>query len=357
MPRHCRTLAILVVALASLVPAVAQAKNAEPTVMTRNVYLGADLNPILAAATSPNPFAVPTAAGQAVGMVFNNDFPARANAIADEIAATQPDLIGLQEVSQYYTGAFNNPAQATTPLLDYMTILQAALAAHGLNYAVVSTPNVESDQEVPAFLGASPATWRDVRLVTSNAILARTDKPELVVSNPQGAAFDVQDAPLGTPSQRNWQTVDVQLGPKDFKFLNTHLEAFAGNEAIRTEQAQELVAGPLQSKKPVIAVGDFNSNPDSATSGAYDVLTSHSGGKLHDAWTATHPGDAGLTCCFPQNLHNAGTFDERLDLVLSGPASVKALSADVIGEDVADRTPGGLAPSDHAGMVATLRVP
>jgi hypothetical protein len=32
------------------------------------------------------------------------------------------------------------------------------------------------------------------------------------------------------------------------------------------------------------------------------------------------------------------------------------VSAEVVGDDPADRTTGGLWPSDHAGVVATLRI-
>jgi endonuclease/exonuclease/phosphatase family metal-dependent hydrolase len=321
--------------------------------MTRNLYLGADLTPVIAAASDPNPAAVPTAAGIAFGNVLANNFPARAQAIAAEVAAEHPDLVGLQEVSTFYLGAFNNPAPSTTPVLDYLQILQAALAGAGLHYAVVSNPNVEADNEVPAFLGANPATWRDVRLVTSNAILARTDRPGLTVAGAQGAPFANQVTVLGQPAARNWQTVEATADGKRFRFLNSHLEAFTGNEAVRTAQARELAAGPLRSTTPVVAVGDFNSNPNSATSGAYDVLTSPSQGKLRDAWTAAQSGEAGLTCCRAELLSVLNApFDQRLDLVLGVP-QVKAQSADLLG--VAQV--GGLYPSDHAGLAATLRVP
>ena len=356
MPPSARRRALLpaLALIALLVPAVAaSAKSPDVTVMTRNLYLGADLDPLIAAATT-NPATVPFVAGTTFGHVVANDFPARAQAIAAEVAARQPDLIGLQEVSTFSFGAFNNPAPATTPVIDYLQILQATLAAAGLHYAVVSNPNVEADNEVPAILGPNPATdFHDIRLTTSNAILARTDRPGLTVSNPQGAPFANQVSVLGQPTSRNWQTVDVTADGKRFRFLNSHLEAFAGNEAVRTAQARELAAGPLQSTLPVVAVGDFNSNPGSATGGAYGVLTSPSQGKLRDAWTATHPGDPGLTCCRAELLSVADApFDQRLDLVLGVP-QVKAQSATIVGlAQVAGRY-----PSDHAGVVSTLRVP
>ena len=53
-------------------------------------------------------------------------------------------------------------------------------------------------------------------------------------------------------------------------------------------------------------------------------------------------------------LNTTVDFDRRLDLVLfrGGPC---ALDADVVGDELSDRTPSGLWPSDHGGVVATLR--
>ncbi len=61
------------------------------------------------------------------------DFPARAGAIANEIQAKKPDLIGLQEVTNWTTEGFNPP-----PSYDFLAILEGALAARGLDYEVAA---------------------------------------------------------------------------------------------------------------------------------------------------------------------------------------------------------------------------
>ena len=66
--------------------------------MTRNVYLGAPIGPVLGAGSLAE---VPGLVSQMWATVQANDFPARAQALADEIAAAQPELVGLQEVSMY----------------------------------------------------------------------------------------------------------------------------------------------------------------------------------------------------------------------------------------------------------------
>ena len=95
--------------------------------MTRNLYLGTDLTPILTAPSQPALFAAVAAAW---AQVQSNDFPARAQALADEIAAAEPDLVGLQEAMLFRTDVPpDGPATpAETVAYDFVDLLVAALA-------------------------------------------------------------------------------------------------------------------------------------------------------------------------------------------------------------------------------------
>ena len=98
-------LGLFIVALALVVP-VASAKGKHPKtkvkVMTRNLYLGADIFRVVEAAQNPDPnlgpLSVPIAVAEVFQTMLNTDFWERAEAIADEIAKAKPDVIGLQEV-------------------------------------------------------------------------------------------------------------------------------------------------------------------------------------------------------------------------------------------------------------------
>ena len=68
--------------------------------MTRNLYLGADLTPAIAA---PSLEALAAANGQILREVTANDFPTRAKGLAKEIRSERPDLVGLQEVALWRT--------------------------------------------------------------------------------------------------------------------------------------------------------------------------------------------------------------------------------------------------------------
>ena len=110
------------------------------TMMTRNLYLGADLTPVMNAAS---PQEIPGAVGEAWNRIVLNDFPARADAIAREIQSTRPDVVGLQEVAKFRIqspGDFlvGNPQAATAVEYDYLLLLLDALEARGLRYTIAS---------------------------------------------------------------------------------------------------------------------------------------------------------------------------------------------------------------------------
>ncbi len=319
------------------------------TVMTQNLYLGTDLNPIFAAPSLPALFA---AVGAGWTQVQANDFPARAQAIADEIAAAKPDLVGLQEATLYRTDVPpDGPATpAETVAYDFIGILVNALAERGLSYEPVSTFS-GTDVELPAGL---PPTL-DVRFTDRVSLLVRKGrrKHHLKLSSAQSGTYPttltIPTVAGAVTAMRGWASVDVKTRGEKFRFITTHLEAFS--PLVRNPQTAELLAGPADTNLPVVAVGDFNSGPGGDPT-AYGILLA---GGLSDSW----PGalGPGLTCCHATDLHNPNaTLTKRIDLVLTR-GGFKTLSADVVGEDPADRTASGLWPSDHAGVVATLRLP
>ena len=193
----------------------------------------------------------------------------------------------------------------------------------------------------------------DVRLTDRVVVLVRTDEKtaDLKLSNPQSGAYStaltVPTAAGTLTLPRGWASVDVMIRGKVFRFLTTHLEAFS--PPVRNAQAGELLAGPAATDLPVVLVGDLNSGPGFDL-GAYTILREDG---FADAW-ADGPG---LTCCRAADLLDPdATLTKRIDLVLTR-GGFATVSADVVGEDPADRTPSGLWPSDHAGVVATVQLP
>jgi len=330
------------------------------TVVTRNLYLGANLDQAIAAIFSGNPDAIIQAATATWASVVATNFPERAEVLADEIAHSQPQLVGLQEVSLYRTGPpdtfSESPMPAKRVRLDYLEILLQELNERGLHYAPVAVTK-NFDVENPGY--TAPGVLQDIRLTDRDVILARTDLPssELKLSNVQTANFHTNATfPIGTSGQsvtilRGWGSVDVTSGGHKFRFINTHLEQEGFFNQVQVAQGNELLSGPANTSLRVILVGDYNSRADGTGTPTYSNLT---GAGFTDAWSVTHPGELGNTFGHePLLLNTTVNLTQRIDLVLFR-GSVSAVNADVVGDELGDRTPTGLWPSDHAGLMATL---
>jgi endonuclease/exonuclease/phosphatase family metal-dependent hydrolase len=355
--RRAAQAALIVVTAAALLAPAAQAKPAKgkaPTlsVMTRNIFLGGDIAKPIPAKTVPE---FETAATSLWQEVQGNDFPARAKLLANEVAQTKPDLIGLQEVALWRRGPKDGVASnATEVVYDYLGLLRKALKAKGLKYAVGSVQQ-EADIEGPTSLGF------DMRLTMRDAILVKKRKG-LKVTGYKGNNYKARLIVPTVVGQftvlRGWTSVDASLDGRKFRFVDTHLEAFTPNE--RQAQARELVApgGPTRSKKPVILVGDLNSDPEGRDGGdkiPYDDIVKAG---FVDTWKQVAKGKPGFSCCFENGLMAPppAPFDHRIDHILTKP-KLKVLKARVVGNDPTNRSPKGLWPSDHGGVVTDLKLP
>jgi endonuclease/exonuclease/phosphatase family metal-dependent hydrolase len=333
-------------------------------IMTRNLDEATDFGPIFQATTLQD-FAIQVAA--AYLEVQASNIPERAGAVADEIAARQPYLVGLQEVSVWSTGPlFTHP---DTEVFNALRSLLTALAARHQQYIVLFALK-EFEGEAPSALGIQ------IGFADFDVLLARTDLSvsELKVSNIQAQHFitnlSFPNPILGQVTiPRGWISVDGKLRGKDFRFITTHLEGF--DPGVQTKQATELVQGPGNTNLPVIMAGDFNTAPlasfivpgctstggSPATNPAYNIIAT---GGFADAWSTLHPTDSGFT--WPLHCEDpftpSTTPDQRLDLVLfrNGQRGLDALTTDLIGNTASDLTPSGLWPSDHAGLTSVFRL-
>jgi endonuclease/exonuclease/phosphatase family metal-dependent hydrolase len=314
---------------AALAPAAAQARDV--TVMTRNVYLGADLIPL---ATAPADQFQHAASGVFAGVV-GGDPDARMKVIAREIAKAKPDLVGLQEISLWRTGA---TSPASTVRYDFSKAIVARLKQlhAGYRLAVLERAfNVEG----PTDQGF------DVRLTLGDEILVRKG---VQVSHVRSGVFAHQ---LTIPTNgigpvqvtRGWNALDARIGKTRLHFVNTHLEAY--DPTVREAQASELVAGPLKSRRTTILVGDLNSGPDLTDPNDRLAYAALAGAGYKEERTAK------FSCCFNDDLKSGG-WDHNVDHIMAKP-KVRLVRSSVTG---AETTPAGLHPSDHGGVVSRLRL-
>jgi len=348
-----------------------QANNARTVaVMTRNLYLGADVAPVVAAIVAPDatPESIIAAVSEFWGKVKFTDFPARAEGIAREVAAAQPDLIGLQEAELWRSQTPAEAGNAQHVEYDFVRILLEALESRGLHYTAVAEEQ-GFDIELPGFLSPEDAGLglvSFIRLTEREVILARADlkTSELKLSNSQSGHFvtNVEFPDQGFVVLRGWASVDAKVRGKSFRFVTTHLEA--DNEGVREAQAGEILSGPANTSLPVVLVADANSNANGdPTSPAYDAFIDAG---FTDAWFEVHPGVSVSTCCADELLLSselpvASDNEGRIDLVLyRGARDFSTLGVALLGKDAAtDRIFNGVSliwPSDHAGVTASLRI-
>jgi endonuclease/exonuclease/phosphatase family metal-dependent hydrolase len=351
----CALTLTLVLAPTALANGATREKPVDVTVMTRNIYLGGNIFGPLAAGNDRAEFE--RLAGVLWNEVQSTDFVGtRSRLLAREIKRTKPDLVGLQEVAQWRRGPDGVKDGATTPatqlVYDWLRTFRRRLAALNLRYAV-AVKQREADIETSIDAGY------DVRLTMFDVILVRKRKGLRVTRRLK----DNYETEIGVPtpvgpitSRRGWTAVDVRFKGKRFRFVNTHLEAAA--DSTREAQARELVApgGPLRGKRQHIVVGDFNSDPQNreSPSGAFDILADFG---LVDTWPRSRFGP-GFSCCLEDSGARdttADAFDHRIDLILAKPR-LRAVRGQVVGDELRDRAPNGLWPSDHAGVVTRLRL-
>ncbi len=326
---------------------------------------------------------------QIYGEILASDPPQRMAGLAEEIARTRPDLLGVEELWTLEKAIIPNsvggpgpvvpiggggpgsppgggnvtPPQARTNdsalefavVYDYLQLLTNALAAKGVRYRVVVVTS-EQDITMPMLdLQTGDLTYG--RIIDHEAILVRADVPpgELRLSNARSGHFatylEIPSFHISLP--RGWCSVEVFTRGDRFKFICTHLEDEMAPE-IQEAQGLELLNGPAKVSMPVMIVGDFNADPLHRTGTAtYDEFTAAG---FKDAWLTLHPNNpaGGLTWGHDSYLSDPNTvFNRRIDLVLYR-GRVFAPTATAILDPRLNLSEPPLWPSDHAALVASF---
>jgi endonuclease/exonuclease/phosphatase family metal-dependent hydrolase len=342
--RRCRILVLmlLIVTLTlgvTISPALADSDKRVVKVMTQNMDAGTDL--LFFFVTDPI-----SATRLTYEELLATDFSGRAELLARQISIQQPYLISLQEVTLWQT---ISAAGDTDTLADQLDLLMDALATRHQQYRVV----VDQDlTDITAPLGDGSY----LRFLDRNVILARTDlkHSELALSNVRSGFYQATIAPVpGFPEELNgWLSVDAKVRGKSLRFFGTHLETpVSVDDPTQVLQGQELIAIMGQSKLPVILAGDLNSDasglgigPDQTPTAAMIVEAGYD-----DTWQTRHPHKRGLTWpLYLEDIYAGPSYPfERIDLIFA--RNLEILDVAVVG----NKPPF---PSDHAGVVATLRI-
>jgi hypothetical protein len=342
-------------------------------VYTRNLYIGADFDPVLAALQGSGDFSA--VAREVFTDITNTNFPQRAKALAGEVATLRPHLIGLQEVFDFRL----NGQHGDLPFIDYLETLLAALAKRGLHYrvaAVVHNIDLTFNVDLPEF----PAGPAEIRVLDRDVILARSDVETRVAdfhcAHPSEDGCNYATLlPLELPDPfpdtfvfRGFVGVDAVVDGETYRVVTTHLEVreAGGQDVTFVQQAQaaELVGTiglATPPKRPVILLGDFNSRPTDPVGSPYSIIRAAA---YADTWQQNILQSRipeGFTCCQSSDLTNdASRLDERIDIIFVKnnlgmlPVSFPGLVFSVVvgDEPISDAPPRW--SSDHAGPFALL---
>ena len=319
--------------------------------VSRNLYIGANLDPVVQALASPSRTDDIPALLSTIANINASDWPARVVAIADEIEKARPQVIALQEAWDINVNL--TPLGLSTVVdLDFLASLEAELASRGLDYDVVAS-----------FSGVTAAPLPGISVIDRDVILVDPARVTVDAGSISSQAFaaNIGAVAPGVIVRRGWVAINAIVDGEAMRLVSTHLESGQGTALtqLRAYQAGQLMQ-VLAATPRAVVMGDFNDTPTSPMYG----LVSRAG--FADAWGEMRPGVEGLTCCHAEVLDNAraeDSFNQRIDYIfvrgLSAPNGKLLGRVSLLGANAADRLQGAswtIWPSDHAGLALELLV-
>lgn len=242
------------------------------TVMSRNIYLGADVG--VGLALIPD---MPAAAQSMWDQMRATDFSQRAPLLAAEFAEAKPAVIGIQEATTWECTP-GLPSERTV-VFDFLQTLLRATRAAGTEYVIatdgthpalnpgytippISRVTMVHDPEVfqPLF-GASDAACG---FTIGDALLVRADlASDVTASGTVEYAKQTTVVPILMEITRGYAWADITLSGVPTRVVTTHLESLTDPGAVPSSaiQAGQLVDDLAASTMPLIVMGDFNSDP------------------------------------------------------------------------------------------------
>ncbi len=387
--RGVTALVISAVSTVLITPVSAQAAEPTLTVMSRNIYLGADVG--VALELIPD---MPAAAQFMWDQVNKNDFSKRSIALAAEIKEYKPDVIGLQEATIWYCkkSAWSKKVEVfnfTDQLLealggDYVLASKDGKTAFNPGYSINPIPFLTMVKDPTRFqkiFGQDKAAC-GFQIGDALAIKKRLADQVIRVGN-----TEYEDSYSIVPTlmtiYRGYTWADIYIGESAVRFVSTHLESIWDENKVpnAAKQANQLIADLKDTNMPLVVIGDFNADPrdprpaNAANPGlqptaseecpagdskcnAYRLMVeagfNDAGPDASDPTTYTWGMNALLTGPDPdrlnagQSMGNEHGFTDRLDYIFT-KNGVDVTTAQIIGYKSPYAT-------DHAGVFAEFTI-
>jgi len=346
------------------------------TVMSRNIYLGADVG--VALELIPN---FPKAAQFMWDQVKKTDFATRAPKLARESAQDRPEIIGVQEATIWYC-----KKDFFSDKVEVFNFLDQFIAATKVRDPEVFNPIFGQDSASCGF-------------TIGDALLVRDDVKDRIIqvgNTEYDATYSI--VPTLMTIYRGYTWADFKVQDSVVRLITTHLESIWDENKVPNSalQAQQLVADLKDAKMPIVIMGDFNADyrdprPQGEPNPGEQPVASETcptpGGAKCNAYSTMI--EAGFENASP-DAKNPRYFTWGASALLNGPDKKRALDAKKFGNQygftdrldyiftknvyatvsskiIGNVWPDGSGvwdcgkdkcfPSDHAGVVATIELP
>lgn len=265
-----KLLLVLLLTFASITPATAS--DNQLTVMSRNLYLGADVG--VALEKIPN---FSAAAQFMWDQVAATDFKKRAPLLAAEVIKNGADVIGLQEATHWYCK--KNFWSKSVVIYDFAEEFLRATKAQGVEFVLASkdgTNALNVGYSIPAIpyltMVTDPKSFQPVfgsdraacgfEIGDAIAIRKELARKVLQVGNSEyEASYSI--VPKLMTIYRGYTWIDLDFHGSKTRIVSTHLESLWDKNKVpnATLQAQQLIEDVKKTEMPLIVIGDFNSDP------------------------------------------------------------------------------------------------
>ena len=377
------------------------------TVMSRNLYLGADVG--VALELIPN---FPKAAQFMWDQVKKTDFATRAPKLARESAQDRPEFIGVQEATMWYCKKdfFSDKVEVFNFLDQFISATKASGVGYSLatangveafnpGYSIAAIPYVTKVRDPEVFNPIFGQDTASCGFTIGDALLVRDDVKDRIIqvgNSEYDATYSI--VPTLMTIYRGYTWADFKVQDSVVRLITTHLESIWDENKVPNSalQAQQLVADLKDLKMPIVIMGDFNADyrdprPQGEPNPGEQPVASETcptpGGAKCNAYSTMI--EAGFENASP-DAKNPRYFTWGASALLNGPDKKRALDAKKFGNQygftdrldyiftknvyatvsskiIGNVWPDGSGvwdcgkdkcfPSDHAGVVATIELP
>lgn len=331
-----------------------------------NMYMGFDRDVFAGEVDFGNQEELAAALQAAFDDFQKTDAAARIDGAAAEIAALEPDVVGLQEaVSLILTKGTPDPSD-DAPLINYLGALLAAIDLHGgPDYQAFVAINNTFESTLTLFESQQPFRFEEANVILVHPDFSGTEvgalryRTLLSIGN-----IPTDEGPRPYELVRGVQHVRAARNALTFELFNTHLEiageagqAAPVQEAQAAELAQYVRSASAQAPgNPIVVLGDMNAVPGSTTH-----ATLLAAGWL-DTFAVAGTGSSATCCQQPDLTNETSLATARIDYVFSsanGASAPPELSRSLLA--MVERTlrsdgQGRIWLSDHFGALAEYRL-